>query len=592
MATNDTYNFIVAAKDNASATLRRVSGELKTMGGAGATAASPLSRLSAITGGLVNPTTLAIGAAAGLAFQLGAAAKAAVEDQKSQALLKASLEANIPAFDGNTSAIEKVISSRMRLGFADEEQRDSLRQLIAVTKNSTEALKLQRTAMDLARLKGISLETSSNLLGKVWAGNVSILGRYGIQLEKGTTATEALAEIQRRAAGQAEEYAGTLDGKLEALGIAFDELAESVGYLIVGPLTDLVGFINDPVIPTVGRLSDAITDLWDKMRGGTPTVEEINTEFTQAFGFDFPQAVEEGGEAVVKSFNAWRPGMQAASHAVVVDPIREALEASRAAARREASKIPSDLASALTDALPDLKDGLNELRTMMDHELSTTARIARLRGILTSEELADGLKSKDPYVRARAREIQQSARQELRELKTGAADAAADGGDAYADFLKRKQAKVARVAKDLAQEAKNMLEFDASDAGDTVGTTWVNGLAIGIRAGVGVINDAILYAKINSIGGSLPKSGPLAARELDSAAKSVADYYTTSLSRNLQGGVMAPSIGGARALPMATGAVGGFTVNFNSTFPPTPAQADALARNIGPAMERWRRRNT
>ena len=90
----------------------------------------------------------------------------------------------------------------------------SLAKLVSVTKDATEALELQRIAMDLARLRGMDLATASDLIGKVYGGNVGILSRYGIQLEKGTTATEALAEIQRRAAGQAAAYADTTQGKL------------------------------------------------------------------------------------------------------------------------------------------------------------------------------------------------------------------------------------------------------------------------------------------------------------------------------------------------------------------------------------------
>ena len=91
--------------------------------------------------------------------------------------------------------------ARTDLAFADDDQRASLQRLVSVTGDITKALELQRTAMDLARLRGMDLATAGDLIGKVYAGNLGTLSRYGIVLKKGTTATEALAEIQRRAAG-------------------------------------------------------------------------------------------------------------------------------------------------------------------------------------------------------------------------------------------------------------------------------------------------------------------------------------------------------------------------------------------------------
>jgi hypothetical protein len=170
---------------------------------------------------------------------LGEAVAAANEEQASVALLTQSIRENDAGWRGNIAAVEEVIASRQRLGFADEEQRDSLRQLVAATKDSEEALRLQGIAMDFARLRGIDLGAAGDVIAKVYSGNIGILSRYGVVLEEGATATEALEEIQRRAQGQAEAYAQTNSGSLLAPLMAdFAEFA-------AGALTDVAAGLTN-----------------------------------------------------------------------------------------------------------------------------------------------------------------------------------------------------------------------------------------------------------------------------------------------------------------------------------------------------------
>ena len=150
---------------------------------------------------------------------LGDAVHNAVVEEASVSKLTTALEANIDATEAERVAIEGVIQSRTRLGFSDDEQRDSLAKLVAVTKDANQALAVQAIAMDFARLKGVDLGTASEILGKVWGGNVGILTRYGIQLAKGTSGTQALAAVQAMAANQATAWANTSEGAFTTLQI-------------------------------------------------------------------------------------------------------------------------------------------------------------------------------------------------------------------------------------------------------------------------------------------------------------------------------------------------------------------------------------
>jgi hypothetical protein len=210
---------------------------------------------------------------------LGDATAAAKEDELSQAKLRTALEANVEAWDGNTDAIEATIAARMKLGFADDEQRDSLAQLVAVTKDATTALDLQRTAMDLARLRNMSLADASALLGKVYSGNVGILSRYGIKLEKGASATEALAEVQRRAGGQAKAWADK--NRAAIADIRIGEAMESIGASLTPLIEDMTTFAADVitnVISGLGNLGDAFDDVRRSISPIQAAIDDTNAE--------------------------------------------------------------------------------------------------------------------------------------------------------------------------------------------------------------------------------------------------------------------------------------------------------------------------
>jgi hypothetical protein len=200
-----------------------------------------------------------IGQAVGKVFDvLGDATRAAIEDQQSQAKLGAALVANVKNFYGNTAAIERVLKARMALGFSDDEQRDSLALLVAATGDVTKALTTQRTAMDLARLKGISLGDASEALVKVEAGQFRILKSLGIELANGATQTEALAAVQAVAAGQAEDYSATTSGAVLAMQVQFNELQEEIGQELLPILLELATFAKDTLIPAFSDLIASI----------------------------------------------------------------------------------------------------------------------------------------------------------------------------------------------------------------------------------------------------------------------------------------------------------------------------------------------
>src|SRR3990167_649723 len=128
--------------------------------------------------------------------------------------------------------------------------------------------------MDLARLRGMSLSDASELLGKVYGGNTSILRRYGIRVRQGATATEALAEVQKMAADQAEAFADTSLGAWTALELKIEDVKEAVGKQLL-PAMDSLAVGIDAALDPVGTASLLFGLLQSQMEGNTVAFEAV-----------------------------------------------------------------------------------------------------------------------------------------------------------------------------------------------------------------------------------------------------------------------------------------------------------------------------
>jgi hypothetical protein len=355
--------------------------------------------------GLVNQTSSAI---YGLAGAIGDATQAAIADEASQQKLRSSLEANVTGWDGNTKAIEKTLAARMKLGFSDDEQRDSLAKIVAATGDVNKALEVQRTAMDLARLKGISLADAGDALIKVEAGQFRALKGLGIVLKEGATAQDALNAVQKIATGQAEDYAKTTGGKVLAAQTKMNEAMENLGYKllpVVATAADAASVAIDglaiafgnvdeetgkatpgiidfiPGIAQIKNISEDLPKVLDDFSGSArglathlkedakPAIEDV-TEKTS----DFQRASEKASKSVLKSWDDIVDGLKEDTQTLideVFDPIEtrtDILDAHRqlsadiaALAAAKTSTATHDAANAIIQDLDDQGQGLIEL---------------------------------------------------------------------------------------------------------------------------------------------------------------------------------------------------------------------------------------
>lgn len=284
--------FTLIAKDAASGAIRgvdRAMGDLKSTG-------SGLGGVLGGIGGALTSLPALIGGAGVTAAFIGMAT-AAAEDEAAQRRLLTAIQANDTAWDGLTGKLDTAIEKGQSLGFGDDAVRDSLTTLVTSTKDAGEATRLNGLAMDFARLKGIPLADAAALIGKVHDGNIGILSRYGIEVGKGATVTEALAAMQAAAAGQAEAYGATTAGQMDTLGIKFGELGESVGAIFLPVLTGAVQVLNDVVVPAISSAIEMVAPLMTSIGNALKPVGDLfGALFTG--GTDAKGAVDGFGQAI------------------------------------------------------------------------------------------------------------------------------------------------------------------------------------------------------------------------------------------------------------------------------------------------------
>lgn len=401
-----TITLKLLAQDLASGKVGAFVGHLDKLAQKGGLVGSVAQGVGQSFGQLLNPIGMVTNAVGSLTDFLGGAVSAAMEEEASLKRLTTSITENDAAWDGNIDRVNEVIESRQRLAFADDEQRDSLSKLVAITKDVDQALALQRTAMDLARLRGMALADAGELVGKVFGGNIGILSRYGIQLRKGVTAAEALHEISKMAAGQAEAYAGTAQGAMESLRIEIDNVVEDIGMELLPLARDLAVFARDDLVPAfrdfVGLLKDvsgmseelgtllnivtlnvgaqnaAIEDYFASLDPWVRTFNDLGKElgFTRVQVFRLAEQFRRDGKSIV-DFGAHLGGLrEVKAEDILPDPaaVRDRVavipEATGAAIRQTERSLEALVGisrTTLKDTRGEIRDRMRDIKDALEH---------------------------------------------------------------------------------------------------------------------------------------------------------------------------------------------------------------------------------
>jgi hypothetical protein len=209
----------------------------------------------------------AVAAAAAVAYGTKLAidgVKAAIEDEQAQLRLAAALKSATGATEGQIQATEDyILKTSLATGVADEQLRPAFQRLAVSTKDVNEAQKLLNLSLDIAKGRGLDLETVANALGRAQDGNTTALGRLGLGLSKAELSTLSFTQVQQKLSdlygGSAAANAETFQGKIDRLKVGFDEAKEALGVALLPQVERFIGFLNQTGIPTLNAFIAGLT---------------------------------------------------------------------------------------------------------------------------------------------------------------------------------------------------------------------------------------------------------------------------------------------------------------------------------------------
>jgi hypothetical protein len=218
----------------------------------------------------------AFGKKAGLAFAAAGAAaaiyagkllkdgvEAAIADEKANAQLANTLM-NVAGATEET--IEKTLAytraTELATGVTEDELRPSLNRLTIATGDVQKAIQLQTLALDVSAGSGKSLEAVTQALAKAQEGNTASLVRLGIGLSAAQLKTMSMDDVTNSLAetfaGAADTAANTFEGKMTRLGLAFEDVRDTVGGFVLDAITPMVENIVSKVMPALSEFAESI----------------------------------------------------------------------------------------------------------------------------------------------------------------------------------------------------------------------------------------------------------------------------------------------------------------------------------------------
>jgi hypothetical protein len=218
---------------------------------------------------------VAAAASAAFATKVGVdAVRAAMDDQKSQALLASTLRNTVGATDAAIASTEQYITLLQKeVNVADDQLRPALATLARATGDVTSAQQLLGTALNISAGTGKDLQTVSLALSKAVNGNLGALTRLGIPLDANTIKTKdfnkALGVLNDTFKDQADVRAKTLEFRLIGLGIAYGEILETLGYALLPVIEQFANVISTKVLP---QLEAWINANKDRLAAGLETI--------------------------------------------------------------------------------------------------------------------------------------------------------------------------------------------------------------------------------------------------------------------------------------------------------------------------------
>ena len=295
---------ILGDVDNLSKSLKTAETDTDNFG-------AKVGKVGAAVGAAFAAAALAAGAAA---IKIGVdSVAAAIADEKAQTQLATAITAATGATNAQILAIEQqILKTSLATGVADDQLRPALGRLVLSTSDTTTAQALLNTALDLSAATGKPLETVTNALAKAYDGNTGALGKlgvgYGAAELKGKDFNTIVGELNTQFGGAALTAAGTYQGQIDKLKVAFDESKESLGVALLPIIQTFITFLNETALPVVMKIVDSFTDKKSGLNAGltnvADTIKSVATPVIEGLvtAFGFIKAAIEGNKESFESF--------------------------------------------------------------------------------------------------------------------------------------------------------------------------------------------------------------------------------------------------------------------------------------------------
>ena len=254
---------------------------------------------------------VAAAASAAFATKIGVdAVQAAMNDQKSQALLASTLRNTVGATDAAIAGTEQYITALQKeVSVADDELRPALATLARATGDVASAQSLLGTALNVSAGTGRDLQTVTLALARASNGNLGALTRLGVQFDANTIKSKnfnkAVDILNNTFKDQANVRAKTLEFRLKGLQIAYGEILETLGYALLPVIEQFAGVISTKVLP---QLEAWINANKDQLAASLETIlTKVPVLINQVFNlFDYIQrnlgTIKLLGAALVSTF--------------------------------------------------------------------------------------------------------------------------------------------------------------------------------------------------------------------------------------------------------------------------------------------------
>lgn len=367
------------------------------------------------------------------------------EEQAVMERLRATLAANVPAWDGDTAAIEKRMAAGVQLGYMDSDTAAAMQILVGATHDVGKALDIESIAMDLARYKHEDLATASQSLVMVLAGQFRSLKSLGLAVKAGTDPMIALAEVEKVVAGQGEAFTNTYEGAQARLGATWDRLQEKLGNVLLPVLTDAEKGVAD-FLDSLGSLADHASDysaaigiitagfialaaatieLWAPfaavaglIAGVVAATTSLATAQKELSGANLE--VAHYTDTTVNSFQSYEEQANRTAAAAGKLTNQQSIMVTSAHAAADAlgngiipvlvqlsqeyfdtaAKSAKGYADGLRSRMTDVDAAMKNLEDVLKTSLTSTQQVSRLGGLLFGQSIAKGLQSAEPDVLA------------------------------------------------------------------------------------------------------------------------------------------------------------------------------------------------